>query len=394
MKKSMKSIIVLVSICAVVSILMALTNSVTAPIIAENDAKNANAALLEVLPEGGSFETVDMNAYTLPSTVTAVYRASNGGCVVQLTTAGYSSGMVIMCGINPDGTVAGSKLLSSSETPSIGGAAAEGFAPTLEGKTAEDIDTVEVISGATKTTAAYRSAVKDALNTALILGGASIDTRTEEEILADNLDSALPIAEGKFTKYFFVEVIEGIDAIYQADNKAGYVCVLGEKFIGVDNEGNALTECTDAEAQAVKTAIETINATTVIEMSGVEGLPSQLIQAQKTATGNYIIEIKAAGYGIVGGNEYHPASGEYIVVRVSITADGKIIDCLTVSQAETQGLGDACADEKFYGQFDGKTEENYTEIDAISGATLTTNGYKQAIGRAFECVKIFEGVNN
>ncbi|MBO5279807.1 MAG: FMN-binding protein, partial [Clostridia bacterium] len=72
----------------------------------------------------------------------------------------------------------------------------------------------------------------------------------------------------------------------------------------------------------------------------------------------------------------------------------KIIDCLTVSQAETANLGDACANESFYGQFVGKTEADYTEIDAISGATLTTNGYKQAIGRAFECVKIFEGVNS
>ncbi|MBQ4327222.1 MAG: FMN-binding protein [Clostridia bacterium] len=396
MKKSIRSIIVLVSICAVVSILMALTNSVTAPIIAENDAKNANAALLQVLPDGGSFETVDMSAYTLPSTVTAVYRASNGGCVVQLTTSGYSSGMVIMCGINPDGTVSGSKILSSSETPSIGGEAAERFAPTLNGKTAGDIETVEIISGATKTTAAYRSAVKDALNTALILGGASIDTRTEEEILQDNLDSALPTAQGKFTKHFFVEVIEGIDAIYTADNNAGHVCVLGEKFVGVDNEGNALTECTEDEAQTVKTAIETINATAteLVDLSAYEGLPSQLIQAQKSATGNYIIEIKAAGYGIVGGDEYHPASGEYIMVRVSITADGRIIDCLTVSQAETEGIGDACAKESFYGQFDGKTEADYTEIDAISGATLTTNGYKQAIGRAFDCVKIFEGVNS
>ena len=395
MKSSIRSIIVLVSICAVVSIALALTNSVTAPIIEKNEAGKANAALLEVLPDGGSFETVDMTAYTLPSTVTAVYKASSGGCVVQMTTSGYASGMVIMCGVNADGTVAGSKLLSSSETPSIGGAAADSFAPNVVGKTAEDIDAVEIVSGATKTTAAYRSAVKDALNTALILGGASIDTRTEEEILRDNLESALPAAEGVFTKTFFVEVIEGIDAMYEADNKSGYVCVIGEKFIGVDNGGNALTEAVAEEAQVVKTAVETVNATTteLVDLSAYEGLPSQLVQVSKTATGNYVIEIKAAGYGITGGDEYHPASGEYIIVRVSITADGRIIDCFTVSQAETQGLGDACADEKFYGQFDGKTEADYTEIDAISGATLTTNGYKKAIERAFSAVKIFEGVN-
>ena len=74
-----------------------------------------------------------------------------------------------------------------------------------------------------------------------------------------------------------------------------------------------------------------------------------------------------------------------------MTKEGKIIDCLTVSQEESKGIGDACANEKFYGQFDGKTETDYGEIDAISGATITTNGYIKAIGRAFECVKILEG---
>jgi len=46
---------------------------------------------------------------------------------------------------------------------------------------------------------------------------------------------------------------------------------------------------------------------------------------------------------------------------------------------------------RFYGQFAGKTEQNYTEIDAISGATLTTNGYKQAIERAFAAIKVLNG---
>ena len=103
------------------------------------------------------------------------------------------------------------------------------------------------------------------------------------------------------------------------------------------------------------------------------------------------MEIKAAGYGIVGGDEYHPASGEYIMVRVSVTPDGRVIDCLTLSEEETDGIGSACADESFSGQFDGKTADDYQSIDAISGATLTTDGYKKAISRAFDCVKIFEG---
>ncbi len=395
MKKSLKSIVVLVTICAVVSILMALTNSITAPIIAESQAANANAALLEILPDGGSFETVDVSSYELPSSVTEVYRAEKGGYVVKMTTTGYATGMVIMCGVGSDGNIVGSKVISSAETPSIGGEAAETFAGAIVGKNSDDIDTVDTISGATKTTAAYRAAAKDALNTVIILGGGSVDIRTEEEILRDNLSAALAAADGAFTKHFFVEIVDGVDAVYTADNGAGYVCVIGEQFIGIDANGNVLTECSEAEALAAKTATEVIGATTMteIDITAYEGLPSQLISAKLTATGNYVIEIKGAGYGITGGDEYHPSSGEYIVIRVSITADGRIIDCLTVYQAETEGIGSVCAEESFYGQFDGKTEETYEGIDAIAGATLTTNGYKKAILRAFDSVKIFEEGN-
>ena len=393
MKRSIKSIIVLVCICATVAILLVLTNALTGPIIKENENKNVNAALLEVLPDGGSFESVDLASYTLPATVSEVFRAENGGYVIKLNTTGYASGMVLMCGISSEGSVVGTKLIASGETPSIGGVALESFAPSVVGKDLESIDGVDTVSGATKTTAAYRSAVKDALNTVVILGGGSVDLRTEEEILQENLANALPSANGEFTKHFFVEVVEGIDAIYTADNKTGAVCVIGELFIAVDNNGQVLSECSEAEAVTVKNAIEIISNTTAekLDLTAFEGLPSQLVSAEKTASGNYIIEIKAAGYGINGGNEYHPASGEYIYIRVSLTAEGKVIDCLTLSQAETDGIGSACADEKFYGQFVGKTEETYNDIDAISGATMTTDGYKKAIFRAFESVKIFEG---
>jgi len=271
--------------------------------------------------------------------------------------------------------------------------AAESFASLLPGRSLADIDGVDTVSGATKTTAAYRSAVRDALNTVVILGGGSVDLRTDEEILADALNEALGAANGAFTKHFFTEVTEGVDAIYFADNGAGAVCVIGEQFIALDASYTVITACDNTVADTAKTAVDTVRASavTALDLAAYEGLPTHLVKAEKTATGNYVMEIKAAGYGITGGNEYHPASGEYIHILVSLTADGRIIDCMTLSQAETDGIGSACADEAFYGQFDGKTEETYNSIDAISGATLTTDGYKKAILRAFECVRIFEG---
>ena len=393
MKKSIENITVLVCICAVVSVLLAVTNAVTAPFIAANEVKKANAALLEVMPDGNSFELLDISSYKLPATVREAYKSENGGYVIKLNTTGYASGMVLMCGVSADGKVTGAKLISSNETPAIGGTAANTMAQNVVGKDDKNIDTVDTIGGATKTTAAYRAAVKDALNAAIILGGGEADIRTEEEILAENLMAALPAGEGKFEVVFRTEVTEGVDKIYKATNGAGYVCVIGEEFIGLDGEGNVLSDVSEETATTVKTAVEAIIAskTTDIDLTQYQGLPTQLISAQRTETGNYVILIKGAGYGITGGDKYHPASGKYIEIRVAITADGKIIDCLTEFQAESDGIGSVCENESFYGQFVGKTEENYDQIDAISGATMTTDGYKKAISRAFECVKIFEG---
>ena len=77
-----------------------------------------------------------------------------------------------------------------------------------------------------------------------------------------------------------------------------------------------------------------------------------------------------------------------------MTPEGRIIDTFTVSQEESKGIGDACADEKFYGQFDGKTESDYKDIDAIAGATMTTDGYLTAIERAFAALNTLKGGSN
>jgi len=389
MKQSLKSTVVLVCICAVMAVMLALTNAITAPVIEKNQASAANAALLQVMPEGQDFEKMDISGYTLPATVTEAYKEAGGGYVFTLNTTGYSSGMVIMCGVRGDGTVSGALCLTSSETLGY----EKTFGENFSGKNAAEVDMVDTVSGATRTTSAYRGAVKDALNAAVILGGGSVDLRTEEEILLDNLSAALPAAEGKFEKLFITEIIEGIDGVYTAENGKGAVCIVGEQFIAVDETGAVITDAAEDVAANVAAQMAILNATvtTDMDLTQFEGLPSACLSAKKTASGNYILEMRGAGYGINGGDDYHPASGEYIYIRVSMTADGKILDCLTTAQAETDNIGSVCAEESFYGQFVGKSEADYRDVDAISGATLTTNGYLKAIERAFTAVKIFEG---
>ena len=390
MKKYLNSILVLFAICAVMAILLAVTNALTAPIIQKNQEAAANEALLVVMPDGEGFEKMDISSYTLPATVTEVYKEANGGYVFRLNATGYQPNMIIMCGISADGIVTGSVCLSSSET----WGKEKTFGDLLVGVNSDTL--VDVEAGATsKTINGYRAAIRDAMNAAIILGGGTADLRDEAQILNDHLSAALPAAEGKFTKLFIAEVIEGIDAVYTADNGKGSVYVVEEHFIPVDENGSipAFSSVSPETLQNVAATNLLLKASTTedIDLTPYADTLKYVTSAKKTATGNYIFETKGPGYGIVGGDQYHPASGEYIIVRVSMTPEGKIIDTLTVSQAESTGIGDACADEKFYGQFDGKTESDYKEVDAIGGATMTTNGYLKAIERAFEALNTLEG---
>ena len=117
MKTYIKNLAVFVCICCVITVLLAATNYITAPVIAENQNAAANAALLEVMPEGKGFETADISTLTLPATVTEVHKETSGlGYVIKLTTAGYGTDFVIMCGVSADGVVTGAVCLSSNET--------------------------------------------------------------------------------------------------------------------------------------------------------------------------------------------------------------------------------------------------------------------------------------
>lgn len=392
MKKYLKSIISLTVICAVIAALLAATNKLTAPIIEKNAGAAANAALLEVMPDGGDFTAVDLTQYTLPDSILEAYTASNGGSVFKVTATGYGPNMIIMCGVGADGAVTGAVCLSSNETLSH----EKTYGTTTIGATVDTIDGVATVSGATMTTGAYKGAVKDALNSALILGGESVDIRSEEQILADNLVAALPTGD-KFTEVFICEVLEGVSAVYTADNGAGTVYVTGEGeeaiFVGVDTNGTVVSDV----AEDVKANIETQaklmanSSMEEIDITKYADIPSHVEKAYKTASGNYVLELHASGFGINGDHYYNP-SGEYIYIKIALTADGKIINCITTKQSETDGIGSACADKEFYSQFNGTDEATYKDVDAISGATITTNGYKTAVGKAIEAVKIMEGV--
>ena len=158
--------IVLSAICICVVALLAVINLFTAPQIAINQEEKLQNALLEVMPDGGSFEEIE-ETDGLPSTVTDVFKSANGGYVFQMKVKGYKTGLIIVCGIDAEGRITGAKYTKSSETLGAENELGEKYV----GKTLLDYTTVEVISGATRTSEGYQNAIADALESFKILIG-------------------------------------------------------------------------------------------------------------------------------------------------------------------------------------------------------------------------------
>ena len=170
----------LLLICAIVSALLAGVNSITKPIIAENEQKNFEIAMQEVLPEASGFKEVDPGDYP-PSetgvTLDSLYRADNGGYVVStVCSEGYGGDVSVMVGITKDLTINQVKIMSMSETPGLGAKASEpefigqydGLSAgiTVVKNTTPADNQIEAISGATITSKAVTKAVNAALEAA------------------------------------------------------------------------------------------------------------------------------------------------------------------------------------------------------------------------------------
>lgn len=166
MKDIIKPIIVLASICLVVTAMLACVNSVTAPIIKAAEEKNAALARSEVLSEAKSFEQLDIK---LPDGVTAVFKGnSNSGYVIMSQAKGYGGDIKIICGIRSDGSLEKVKTLSHNETSGIGSKVADnksGYNKKYSDMTANNYMNVDAVSGATISSKAYKKAVGLAFDT-------------------------------------------------------------------------------------------------------------------------------------------------------------------------------------------------------------------------------------
>ena len=348
-------VLLLVTFVAVTA--LAVVNQITAGPIAQAEINQKAEAYKVVYPDATEFAEIDGiddmladssqlladNGFEGCSINEALaVKSSSGdieGYIVAATSPyGYGGDIQVAIGIK-DGKLTGFTVISNSETAGLGSKCTEPeFTAQFKDKSASILtytkagassDTeIDAISGATITT----NAVTGAVNAAIIFYQSNFGGGVQE-IAKPDLTEFYQKAYPSATEFADVENAEA---------------VLSESKKVLESYG--LTDCTVEEVKVV---------------NGGEG---------------YVISTTGIGF----------AKSAPIQIAVGIKGD-KLTGFAVVSQMETEGYGAVCAEDSFASQFAGKklgvlkakvgaTADD--EIDAISGATFTTNGVTNAVNAA------------
>lgn len=342
--------LVLVIITFVAIAALAVVNQITAEPIAQAEVNQKAEAYKIVYADAGSFAEIDGVDKMLEDSAALLEENGFAGCtvtdalevksssgdaqgyiIVSTSPNGYGGEIQVAFGIKDD-KITGFTAIKNSETAGLGSKCTEPeFAGQFAGKAASILsytksgassDTeIDAISGATITT----NAVTEAVNAGIIFYQSNFNGGVQE-IEAPDLSAYYNEAYPDAEEYADVE-------------NAAQLIEDSEKLLSECG----LTDCTIQEVKAV---------------NGGEG---------------YVISSTGIGF----------AKTAPIQIAIGIK-DNKLTGYSVVSQMETKGYGMVCDQEPFAGQFSGKKAKVLApdDIDAISGATYTTNGVRNAVNAA------------
>ena len=125
-ESTIKPIVVLSVISLIASLLLALVNGMTAPVIAENTKRTTLAAYVGVLPSvSDASELEEVTDYTTAG-ITGVVKTPDGSTAIKAEEKGFDGGILsVIIGFDTNGTVTGIWVDASTQTKGIGSAVAE-----------------------------------------------------------------------------------------------------------------------------------------------------------------------------------------------------------------------------------------------------------------------------
>lgn len=413
MKLNVKSVVVLTSICVVVSALLSVTNFFTAPVIEENKAAAASASLTVVMPDAAGFEEIELPA-DAPATVLNLYKETSGlGYVALLaTTSQYSSGdMGITVAIGADGCISGVTLTSYFESKDFG----SDYPQTYVGADSA-LNGIDTVSGVTYSSTAFKNAIQDAFDVLINSGAVAEGEKSEEQLILEAIPVALPGCADSLGSAQ-VEAIEanGFVAAYAATNGCGYVVAAatdaGTVVCGINAFGDV--NCVDLEGNPVDGPVDEVKAAFPIlaeanaEDNGKQAQKAAGDDAVLTAldsvpafgcvTGGFTAQVGEDTYYVFNTKPYG-YSNEIMEMAVVLDADGKIVNYRTVSELilheEYYSSHELTDKEAYRDQFVGLDSSTYSDdVTMVSGATCTANAVADSINSAFDAYKAVKGAN-
>ena len=122
------------------------------------------------------------------------------------------------------------------------------------------------------------------------------------------------------------------------------------------------------------------------EAEGFALLDAVLPELFDDGTVNYVTEVyeatNGAGYVFMVTGDGYGGKGT-MNLAVSLDGDGAIIKTMTISHEETPGMGSKTTLPDFTEQFSGKNSDTLGEVDAITGATISSGHYFNSIASVF-----------
>ena len=170
-ESTVKPVVVLSVIALVVSFLLALVNSFTAPIIDANQKAATLAAYVDVMPTVSSASDLEEVTDITTENIAGAVKAADGSLAVKAEEKGFDGGVLsVIVGMDANGTETGIWVDASTQTKGIGsGVADEDFLKQFDGldctqNVVMGENGVDGKTGATFSSKALFAAINDCVN--------------------------------------------------------------------------------------------------------------------------------------------------------------------------------------------------------------------------------------
>ena len=413
MKSGIKSVLVLTSICLITTLLVALTNYFTAPVIEKNKADAANKSLVQVLEGAKDFDKLEKPADT-PESVQDIYMETSGlgfAVTVSVTTSYSKSPMLYTVGVSSEGVITGIVITNYGETKDFG---KDTYPKTYVGMDSA-LNGAELVSGVTYSSTAFKQGIEDVFAALIKMDLIKAGEKSEEQKIKELLDKLIigalnDSSTGSFKDY---NVPDWASAGYEATNGTGYILVSKDgtvytvnpfgKVTAYDTDGNDITDSAqnlnDAAGAVPNLSEEKEDSDTkaLKKLTGdTSAFTAVVIDTVSTVTNAFVIDNEGERlYGFVcrpiGYN-----NGAMTVYGI-LDSEGKIKE-IKISEIilYSQYYDDYELDEDAYPEgLKGKDGSTLSDKDTlISGATISGNAVNKALKDMFEAYgKITEGGN-